>query len=71
MRSMDALWLLPAVIFLLVALYFLVRAFIRLQAAMHEVRKELAELAEMAPRIQRLGRDVSDLAESIEEKRRQ
>jgi cytochrome c-type biogenesis protein CcmH/NrfF len=67
---MEALWILPAVI-LVVGLCLLVRAFLRLQAAMHEVRQGLAELAEMAPRIQRLGRDVTELAESIEEKRRQ
>jgi cytochrome c-type biogenesis protein CcmH/NrfF len=67
---MDLLWLLPLAI-IVVGLFFAVRAFLRLQAAMQEVRKGLANLSEMAPRIQRLGRDVTDLAEAIEEKRRQ
>lgn len=51
--------------------YFLLRAFIKLQAAMVEVRESLAELGEMGPRLQRLAGDVGQLAESIEEKRRQ
>ncbi|MGH9280890.1 MAG: hypothetical protein ACRD12_22725 [Acidimicrobiales bacterium] len=64
------LWGLPVLV-LLAGLYFLLRAFIRLQSAMQEVRVNLAELAEMAPRLQGLANDVSQLAENIEEKRRQ
>ncbi len=67
---MQALWLIPVVV-LLVGSYFLLRAFIKLQAAMVEVREGLAELGEMGPRLQRLAGDVGQLAESIEEKRRQ
>ena len=67
---MEFLWLLPLAV-LLVGLFLLFRAFVRLQTAMQEVRRGLAELSEMAPRLQRLGRDVSELAETMEEKRRQ
>lgn len=67
---MEVLWVLPVLV-LLVGLYFLMRAFLRLNAAMQEVRTNLAELAEMAPRLQGLANDVGQLAESIEEKRRQ
>ena len=70
MHPMWALWLLPIVI-LAVGGWFLLRAFTRLQAAMQEVRHNLAELSEMGPRLQRLGHDVSELADSIEEKRQQ
>jgi hypothetical protein len=67
---MEVLWLLPVII-LLGGLWFLLRAFIRLQAAMREVRVNLAELSEIAPRLQGLANDVGKLAESIEEKKRQ
>lgn len=68
---MEALWLIPVLALLAVGLYFLVRAFIRLQAAIIEVRKGLADLGDMGPRLQRLGQDVSQLNETIENKRRQ
>ena len=68
---MSALWLIPVVALLAVALFFLVRAFIRLQSQVIEVRKGLSELNEMGPRLQRLGKDIGQLAENLEEKRRQ
>lgn len=67
---MEVLWVLPVAV-LLVGLYVLFRAFVRLQAAMKEVRGNLAELAEIAPRLQGLAQDVAQLSESIEEKRQQ
>ncbi len=68
---MEALWFVPVFALLIVGLFFLVRAFIKLQAAVVDVRKGLSDLNDMGPRLQRLGNDVSQLAESIEEKRRQ
>lgn len=68
--DMEALWLIPAVV-LVVGVYFLLRAFFRLNAAMAEVRQGLAELGDMGPRLQRLAGDMSQLAETMEEKRRQ
>lgn len=68
---MSALWLIPVIAVLLVGLFFLFRAFIRLQSAMAEVRTGLSQLSEMGPRLQRLANDVSQLSDSIEEKRRQ
>ena len=71
MAGMNAaLWLLPVVV-LAVGGYFLVKAFTRMSAAMHDVKSGLAELGEMAPRLQQLAGDMSELADSIEEKRRQ
>jgi cytochrome c-type biogenesis protein CcmH/NrfF len=67
---MWLLWLLPLAVIVFGG-WLLLRAFVRLSAAMQEVRQNLAELSEMGPRLQRLGRDVSELAESIEEKRQQ
>jgi len=71
MAGMNAaLWLLPVVV-LAVGGYFLVKAFTRMSAAMQDVKTGLAELGEMAPRLQRLAGDMSELADSMEEKRRQ
>lgn len=67
---MWALWLIPVAV-LMVGLYFLLKAFLRVNEAMVEMRETLAELGEMGPRLQRLAGDVSQLAESIEEKRQQ
>ncbi len=68
--GVDALlWLLP-VVALLAAGYFLVRAFIRTTAAMREVRERLAEINEMGPRLQQLAGEMSNLTETLEEKRR-
>lgn len=67
---MEALWLIPIAV-LLVGGYFLVRALLRFQAAMGEVRQAMAELGEMGPRLQRLAGDMTQLRESIEERRRQ
>ena len=67
---MSALWLLPAIV-LVVGVYFLIRSVLRLNSAMSEVREGLATLGEMGPRLQRLAGDMSQLAESMEEKRRQ
>ncbi len=67
---MEALWLVPIAV-LAVGVWFLLRAFIRVNAAMIEMRQALAELGDMAPRLQRLAGDVSQLAENMEEKRRQ
>ena len=67
---MDALWLLPAVV-LVVGIWFLARSVLRLNEAMAEVREGLAQLGEMGPRLQRLAGDMSELSQSIEEKRRQ
>ena len=67
---MEALWLLPAVV-LVVGIWFLARSVVRLNAAMAEVREGLAQLGEMGPRLQRLAGDMSELSQSIEEKRRQ
>ena len=69
--AMEALWLILVLIVLAVGLFFLVRAFIRLQKQVIEVRKAMAELGDMGPRLQRLGQDMGKLAENIEEKRRQ
>lgn len=68
---MSALWLIPVIAILLVGIFFLLRAFIRLSSAMAEVRTGLAQLSEMGPRLQRLANDVNQLNDSIEEKRRQ
>ena len=68
---MDALlWLLPIAV-LAVGGFFLVRAFVRVSAAMREVRAGMAELGEMGPRLQRLAGDMSQLSDSLQEKRRQ
>lgn len=67
---MWALWLL-LVLVLLAGGYFLLRAFVRVSQAMKELQAGLAELGEMGPRLQRLAGDVSQLADSIEERRRQ
>jgi hypothetical protein len=56
---------------LLVGGYFLLRAFARVSQAMKELQEGLAELGEMGPRLQRLAGDVSQLADSIEERRHQ
>jgi hypothetical protein len=64
------LWLLPIAI-LAVGGYFLVKAFTRMSAAMQDVKSGLAELGEMAPRLQQMAGDKSELDDSIEEKRRQ
>ena len=70
-RGVDALlWLLP-VIALVVAVYFLVRAFLRTSAAMREVRENLTELNKMGPRLQQLAGEMSNLTDTLEEKRRQ
>jgi cytochrome c-type biogenesis protein CcmH/NrfF len=64
------LWLLPIAV-LIVGGFFLFRAFARVSAAMREVREGMAELGEMGPRLQRLAGDMSQLSDSIQEKRRQ
>ena len=68
---MEGLWLIPVIALLAVALFFLVRAFIRLQKQVVEVKNAMAELGDMGPRLQRLGKDMSQLAETMEERRRQ
>lgn len=67
---MWALWLIPVVV-LGGGLFFLLKAFVKVNEAMVEMRDTLAELGEMGPRLQRLAGDVSQLAENIEEKRHQ
>ena len=54
---------------LVVGVVFLVRAFIRFNQAMGEVKQNLAQLGEMGPRLQRLAKDVGELTESLEQKR--
>ncbi|MCA1691492.1 MAG: hypothetical protein ABR540_03430 [Acidimicrobiales bacterium] len=68
---MEVLWFIPVLALLGVGLYFLIRSFIKLQAAIKDVRSGLSDLGDMGPRLSRLGEDVSHLAESLEEKRRQ
>lgn len=71
MPPMDALlWLLPVAV-LVVGGFFLFRAFVRVSAAMREVRESMAELGDMGPRLQRLAGDMSELSDNIQEKRRQ
>lgn len=67
---MWALWLIPVVV-LGVGMFFLLKAFVRVNQAMVEMRETLAELGEMGPRLQRLAGDISQLAENVEEKRPQ
>ena len=67
---MSALWLLPAIV-LVVGIYFLARAVIRLNGAMSEVRDGLAELGQMGPRLQQLAGDMNELGKSLEERRPQ
>jgi uncharacterized membrane protein len=66
--SMWAFWVVAGLV-LVAGLVFLVRAFIRFNQAMGEVKKNLAELGEMGPRLQRLAKDVGELTESLEQKR--
>ncbi len=71
MPTMDVLlWLLPVAV-LLVGGFFLFRAFVRVSAVMREERQIMLELGEMGPRLQRLAGDMSELSDSIQEKRRQ
>lgn len=65
---MWAFWVIAALL-LVAGLVFLVRAFVRFNQAMGEVRQNLAELGEMGPRLQRLAKDVGELTESLEQKR--
>ncbi|MDQ3978371.1 MAG: hypothetical protein M3314_02305 [Actinomycetota bacterium] len=68
---METAALVIVLIILAVALYFLVRAFIRLQKQVIEVKNAMKDLGDMGPRLQRLGQDMGKLAESLEEDRRQ
>lgn len=68
--GVEVLWVIPILV-LVGGLYFLLRAFMKVNEAMTEMRDTLAELGEMGPRLQRLAGDVSQLAENIEEKRHQ
>jgi hypothetical protein len=66
---MEALWLIPIAI-LAVGGWFMVKAFIRLAGAMQQMRESLQELGEMAPRLQRLGEDMSALNEALAKRQR-
>ena len=68
---MAALWLIPLVALIGVGGFFLVRAVLRLNAAMAEMRQGLSSMAEMGPRLQRLAGDMTSLRESMEQRRPQ
>lgn len=68
---METVALILVIAILVVALFFLIRAFIRLQKQVVEVRNAMKDLGDMGPRLQRLGQDMGRLAESLEEERRQ
>ncbi len=53
------------------ALFFLIRAFVRLQKQVVEVKNAMKDLGEMGPRLQRLGQDMGKLVEGLEEERPQ
>jgi hypothetical protein len=68
---METVALVLVIAILVVALFFLVRAFIRLQKQVVEVKNAMKDLGDMGPRLQRLGQDMGRLAESLDEERRQ
>ncbi len=68
---METVALVAVLIVLGVGLFFLVRAFIRLQKQVVEVKTAMKDLKDMGPRLQRLGQDMGKLAESLEEERHQ
>ena len=68
---METAALVLVLIILAVGLFFLVRAFIRLQKQVVEVKDAMKDLRDMGPRLQRLGQDMGKLAESLEEERPQ
>ena len=70
MGAMSALWLLLVPV-ALVGGFFLVRAFIRLTAAIKGVRDTMAELAVASESLREVQAEVSRLTETIDEVRRQ
>lgn len=48
----------------------MVRAFIRLAAAMKQMRESLAELGAMAPRLQQLGEEMAVINRTLEQRPR-
>ena len=70
-ERMQAVWLTLAFAVLAVGLFFLVRAFVRLQKQVLEVRTAMKNLGDMGPRLQQLGQDMGKLAESLEQERPQ
>lgn len=57
-------------VIILVAGWFMVKAFVRLGTAMTQMRDSLNELGEMAPRLQRLGEDMTALNQALEQRAR-
>ncbi len=71
LADMETVALVLVIAILVVALFFLVRAFIRLQKQVVEVKNAMKDLGDMGPRLQRLGQDMGRIAESLDEERRQ
>lgn len=67
---MEAVLVVLGVI-ILVAGYFMVRAFVRLAGAMHQMKDSLTELGQMAPRLQQLTDEMAVINEVMEKRSRQ
>ncbi len=67
---MSALWLLLVPV-VLVGGFFLVRGFMRVNAALKGVRASLDEMSEAGLRLRDLRGDIAKLTEAMEQKRRQ
>lgn len=67
--AMEFLWVILAAI-LLVAGWFMVRAFVRLGAAMRQMRESLSELGQMGPRLQQLGEEMTAINQALEQRSR-
>ena len=68
---MEIAALVVVIAILAAALFFLVRAFVRLQKQLMEVKGAMKDLGDMGPRLQRLGQDMGKLVEGLEEEHRQ
>lgn len=55
---------------ILVAGWFMVKAFVRLGSAMTQMRHSLDELGQMAPRLQQLGEEMTALNQALEQRSR-
>lgn len=67
---MSALWLLLVPV-LLVGGFFLIRGFVRVSAALKELRASLDEMSEAGLRLRDLRGDLDKLTETMERRRRQ
>lgn len=63
------LWLIPVAV-ILVAGFFMVRAFVRLAASLQQMRSSLAELGQMAPRLAELGSEMEAINRALENRAR-